>query len=166
MRVCAVRVEHLSLAHFLQSHTSSQHILDWHAKEDLISVLRVVRQIQDNLDTVDASCILCPLVYGCCNLLNRHKVYKDTVLAITGPLTKLINMHPLTDLLDGVLAQLSIDGGVVGQRRVIKLLDRNGVLLLGLTVAENKITPHLHLTLTGVHILLNRVEEGPAVVLG
>jgi hypothetical protein len=86
-------------------------------------------------------------------------------VAVTSVLSKLVLVHPVADLLDVVQRKTPLDFGVVAEGRVVELAQGHLVDLLTLPVRQDNVAPHAHLPLSGVEVLLNRVEKGPAVVL-
>ena len=73
-------------------------------------------------------------------------------------------MHPLSDQEEAVHAQPAVNLLIHTYLTIIQLIQRYRVDFLGLSIAENEVTPHLHLPLLRVRIGLDRVEEGPRVI--
>ena len=72
-----------------------------------------------------------------------------------------ILMHPLGDQEEAIHAKPAVNLLIHANLTIIQLIQRERIDFLGLSKANNEITPHLHLPLLGVSIGLDRVEEGP-----
>ena len=165
MRVCAVVIKDLGLSDLLQGIAGFHHHFDRHLVEDLILGHRVVCKVDDCLHAADARVAVGPGVDRRRNLLHRPPENEDFVVAVTSVLSKLVLVHPVADLLDVVQRKAPLDFGVVAEGRVVELAHGHLVDLLTLPVRQDNVAPHAHLPLSGVEVLLNCVEKGPAVVL-
>ena len=102
---------------------------------------------------------------GVSNLLQRAPVHKDGFLAFCRELSEFVLLHPAAYFLERVHGQASGDLLVVADWASVELTQADLINASALGVGADQVAPHLHLTLARVHILLDRVKEGPSMVL-
>ena len=102
---------------------------------------------------------------GVSNPLQRAPVHKDGFLAFCRELSELVLLHPGANFLERIHGQSSGDLLVVADWARVELTQADLINASALGVGADQVAPHLHLTLARVHILLDRVKEGPSMVL-
>ena len=102
---------------------------------------------------------------GVSDLLQRAPVHKDGFLAFCRELSELVLLHPGANFLERIHGQSPGDLLVVADWARVELTQADLINASALGVGADQVAPHLHLTLARVHILLDRVKEGPSMVL-
>ena len=77
---------------------------------------------------------------------------------------ELLADHPLSDLLDGIQLQTSVDAAVLADWGLIKIIEADGVFVVTFCPLEYEPLPHGHLPLSSVKVLLQCEEVRPAVI--
>ena len=166
MSVCIVWVENLCFANFLESCACFQNQFYRHLIKDLISICRVISQVQNSFDTSNAACIIGPLVNSLSNFLQRAPVAKDALLAFSCPVGEIIRLHPLANLLKWFHWQAPIDLLVLANFACVELSQTYAIDAFAFAETQDQIAPHFQLTFTSVYVFLDGVKKWPRVVLG
>ena len=155
MCVCIVWIKYLGFSNFLKGCTCFENNFNWHPVEDLVFVHGIVTNIEHGFDTSDSSSGFCPLVDCLCNFLNWSPVNEHSFFAFCSIISELVCLHPVADLSQRFHAQLPVDRLVLAYLRCVEFSKRNRVNSFWFAVGMNQVSPHLHLSLTRVHILLD-----------
>ena len=155
MGVCVVWVEHLRLAHLLQSTARFQNNLDRHSVKNLFAIRGIISEIDNLLDTSYSSGRLCPLMNCICNLLDWSPKDKDLVLWSACELSKVVCLHPLTYLLNVLHRQTPVHCLIAAKRAIIHLSEGQWINLFVLGISQDQITPHLELPFPCFHVFLH-----------
>jgi len=130
MSISAIRVKYLSLANLLKCSTRFKHYFNRNFVENFHFCRWIICQIDYRLHWTYSCIFICPLVYSCCDFLYTSPVNKNSVLAFTCIVSKLILLHPVCDCSDCIYRQSSVDFCIVAERRSVKLAQRNTINLI------------------------------------
>ena len=107
MRIATIRVKDLCFAHLLEGRTGLKHHLNGHLIEDLGPISVVISQVEYDLNRPNPTRLVCPAVNGLGDLLNASPVDENVFAALSSVLSKLVCLHPLTHLVEGLHGELS-----------------------------------------------------------
>ena len=123
--------------------------------ENLLLCRWIVCEVDHCLYRADSRVLVSPLVDSCCYFLNTTPVQENSVSAVTGVVSKLILLHPISNRLDRFNRQSSVNLSVVAEGQSVQLTERYAVYLAAPCVVKQQVAPHFHLALLGVNVFLD-----------